>query len=546
MELKEVFLRHRRLLAFSQLVDGQTLQERIRNLAWIIDLLGSGDDVWQMDELAILGQESMPFMPVDEIAEALSNLKILRFDAGAQSYRLGEATNIFENGLPSTITEDDCQITLTEFRELLEGGPSQRMVWRRSDLTAILGSTSDFGFHCIASWRSLVSEGNDLGGVPFLWNVVRDGETSPHGNLPASSATIDIVRLAVEPLNLLGRKPTSEQSALLSWAFDRIICNVTVGDDGCGYYDLADDDSYPNAAHPINDSQSRVIRLLVQLIRHDQGYLDAGRQREAFDATLALTRFLLSQQLSAGGEAYDGFWSFHRFDVPVIDSFQILSINSELAVAALESVWELGDTTVNDAIRDSLMRLLAGLRRTAIQHSEMIGWRKHFAGPSGAESVSLADIDGPAPDVDVFATARALFIFAVAQSLGICADANTFISGAFEVLERRWSVRFATAEDDIEFIPYRTPEHAKWSDMTYRITNPVSAVMPYYVLAAARLARLSVPMTLTEPVNNCLNFALENYGGHGFWRDVPTGLAYPSNTAFNMQMLIEYVGASKP
>jgi len=546
MELKDVFQRYRRLLAFAHLVGGNTLRDRIRNLSWIIALLASGDDRWQLDELATLGQESTPFMPVKEIASEVAKIKMLRLDASTQTYVLQDVANIYEQGLPAAITEASCQVSLKEFRELLEGGPAQRMVWRQSDLYTILNSTADFGFHCIEAWRSLVINGSELSGVPFLWNVTDKGVAAPHGELPASSATIDIVRLAIEPLQFLGRTPTTAERSMIEWSFDRIYQNITIETQRSGYYSLPLDDSYPNAVHPINDSQCRVIRLLVSLLEGDE-YLDSARRQRAESAALALTRYLLSQQLVSEAPTYGGFWSFHRYDDAVVDGFQILSINSELAVTALESVWALGDNRVKDAIKQGLGRLLDGLRRTAITGDGMIGWRRHFAAVpiSSDSSTDGGDANRSETKTEILTTARALLMFAIAQRMNVGDDASDFIRGAISGLERQWVPKLRTLEDDVEFIPYRTPEQVKWSDVLYRITNPISAVMPYCLLAAARFAEVRLPITLTEPMNDCVNFALEHYGGYGYWRDASTGLAYPTNTAFNMQMLIEYARASE-
>src|SRR5205823_1391301 len=93
-----------------------------------------------------------------------------------------------------------------------------------------------------------------------------------------------------------------------------------------GYYSLPGDDSYPNTAHPINDTQSRVVRLLIHLLDEKRDYLDGNRRRQALEAVFALTRYILSQQLAAEGQAYDGFWSFHKYEDELVDGFQVLSI----------------------------------------------------------------------------------------------------------------------------------------------------------------------------------------------------------------------------
>ena len=553
MDLPSIFHRYRRLLAFAHLLGGESLRDRIRNLAWISDLLASSDEVWQLDELAILGQESTPFTPVTEIAAGVSGLRLLKYDPPTKTYRVPPHVDLYEQGLPASIGEQDCQYAVAELRELLEGGPAQRTLWTQSDLTTILRGMTEFGLHCIRSWRSLVENGKDLAGVPFLWNVGQAGETTPHGELPASSATIDIVRLTVEPLNFLGISPAPDAKSLIRWAFDRIYRNISFGADTCASYLLPADDSYPNTAHPINDSQSRVITLLVSLLKEEQDYLDSERRQQALEAALALTRYLLSQQLRAEGEGYDGFWSFHRYGSVALDGYQVLSINSELAVTALTSVFGFADQQLRIAITQSVSWIVTALQRTAVRNGAEIGWRRNFAGsrsPSGVSDNVKAEVPNDRPlDVteacEIFATARAMLMFASAKALGACDGAADYVRGALAYMERHWVVKLRSAKDDVEFIAYRSPESAQWSDVTYRITNPISAVLPYYVLRAARLSKERLPLVLTEPVNNCMNFALENYGGHGFWRDAGTGLAYPTNTAFNMGMLMEYVRASE-
>ena len=129
--------------------------------------------------------------------------------------------------------------------------------------------------------------------------------------------------------------------------------------------------------------------------------------------------------------------------------------------------------------------------------------------------------------------------------MGLCEDALEYVTGALRFIEQTWVVNLRDPKDDVEFIPYRTPEQHKWSDLTYRITNPISGIMPYALLKASRLVGIKLPIFMTEPVNNCLNFALENYGGHGFWLDAYMGKAYPTNTAFNMEMIMEYLRAGE-
>jgi hypothetical protein len=278
-------------------------------------------------------------------------------------------------------------------------------------------------------------------------------------------------------------------------------------------------------------------------------YLDAGRRKQARDSAMGLGRYLISEQLLAPGEKYDGFWSFHKYDDPDLDRFQVLTINSELAVKALESLWLLGDENFNRDISRSLTRLVAALRRTAIRVRGSIGWQRHFSTLESDDDLtnSANPQDGEEKEnraCEIFATSRGMLIFATATAMGLCDDGLEYIRGALEFVERNWTVNLSDVKDDIEFIQYRTPELLDWSDGTFRITNPISAILPYYLLKASRLSRLPLPIIVTEPINNCMNFALEQYEGHGFWRDAATGSAYPTNTAFNMEMLMEYLRGS--
>jgi hypothetical protein len=403
-----------------------------------------------------------------------------------------------------------------------------------------------FGFHCIESWKSLVASGKQLDGVPFLWNVADDGDTTPMGDLPASSATLDIVRLAIEPLNFIGIAPSTEQRELIHWAFDRIYENIQFLADGRAYYYLPDDDSYPNTAHPINDTQSRVIHLLIHLLREEQEYLDADRRKRAHDSAIGLGRYLLSEQLLAPGEKYDGFWSFHKYGNRELDGFQVLTINSELAVKALEDLWSVGDKDLKQDISRSMIRVVTALRRTAIRDGRSVGWQKHFSTRESDDGRSNSANPQPGEGKDnraceIFATARGMMILATATAMGLFDDELNHVRGALQLVEQNWIVNLRNVEDDVEFIPYRTPELKDWSDGTFRITNPISAIVPYYFLRTLRLVRLPLSIIMTEPVNNCMNFALENYEGHGFWRDAATGSAYPTNTAFNMEMVMEYL-----
>lgn len=552
MNSQEVFQKHRQILLFAELVGGGSLQERIRNLAWILELLNSSDESWQTDELVILAEENSPFLPAKEILEEITKLRLLALEPDTRVYKLNSSAELHEKGLDASIAPQDCNFSVAELRDLLQGGSALRVVWKRSTLVSILQNMVAFGFHCIQSWQSLVAGGKQLDGVPFLWNVADDGDTTPMGDLPASSATLDIVRLAIEPLNFIGLVPTTEQRALVQWAFDRIYQKIQFLADGRAYYYLPDDDSYPNTAHPINDTQSRVIHLLIHLLREEQMYLDTARRKQARDSAIGLGRYLLSEQLLAPGEKYDGFWSFHKYTDRDLDGFQVLTINSELALKALEGLWSLGDENFKEDISRSITRVVAALRRTAIRNGGSIGWQKHFSTLESDDDRSNTSNRQPGEEKDlaatlenraceIFATARSMLIFATATDMGLCDDGLEYIRGALQFVEQNWTVNLRNVKDDVEFIPYRTPELLDWSDGTFRITNPISAIVPYYLLKALRLGRLPLPIILTEPVNNCMNFALENYEGHGFWRDAATGSAYPTNTAFNMEMLMEYL-----
>jgi hypothetical protein len=370
------------------------------------------------------------------------------------------------------------------------------------------------------------------------------------GDLPASSATVDIVRLAVQPLEILKMTPSDDERILIQWSFDQIYENISFKPDGEAAYYLPGDDSYPNTAYPINDTQARVISLLVHLLSDRQQYLDAERHGRANKAAWGLVRYILGQQLDAPERRQNGFWSFHRYSDVDVDGFQVLTINSELAVRAMEALWPLASATMQADIARGLSRLLASLRQTAICYDDVVGWQKHFSTLVREDVVEAASTrdqaEGASDDCEVFATARAMLIFAIARSLKVADDDATFyVRGALRFLQRNWSVKLEVPQDDIEFISYRSPEGAKWSDMTYRITNPISAIMPYYVLKTQRLCGEPLSVLLAENINNCVNFALENYGGHGFWLDAPTGMAYPTNTAFNLEMLAEYLRASE-
>src|SRR5688572_14416168 len=98
MDLPSSFQRYRLLLAFAQMLGGESLRDRIRNLAWMSDLLASSDDAWELDELAMLGQESTPFMPVNEIADGMSRLRLLEYDRSTETYRLPQYVDLYEPG----------------------------------------------------------------------------------------------------------------------------------------------------------------------------------------------------------------------------------------------------------------------------------------------------------------------------------------------------------------------------------------------------------------------------------------------------------------
>ena len=537
VDLERLFLQHRRSLLFAQLVAGGSLLEKLRNLAWVVDVLSDRESSWDATELTILAEESAPFLPADALLSAIASLPILEMKGNV--YRLADRLSVGEG--PPWLVSEHASTSLDEIRELLRVGVSARQTWDRSRLADVLRGVREFGFECLRAWRARQSAERRVSGIPFLWNVAPDGRTSPMGELPASSATIDIVRLVVEPAPLLNVDATTDERSLIEWAFDEIIAKVTVDDQGRGSYRLDEDDSYPSAEHPINDTQARVIHLLVSLSASDADHLDGTRRSIARSTAAQLARYLLGQQLSARGEVHDGFWSFHKYGVPSTDSFQVLTINSELAVKALEAVWPMADAELRNAISNSLADVSSALRRTAAAGEGSVGWQQHFSTlTTGAASTAPLPNHGR----DLLATARAVVILATASSLGATGDCRDLVADGLRFVEQVWSPEQITPENDVEFIPYRSPQRDRWSDLTFRITNPISAVMPYYVMKAVRLAELSLPIFLTEPINNAVNFALDSYSGHGFWRDAPSGLAYPTNTAFNMEMLIEYLRAA--
>lgn len=544
MDSDEIFQKHRQIVLFAQLLRGSTLGERIRNLRWILELINSREGSWQPDELVILAEEGSPFLPSNELLAEISKLKLLTLNEESGRYELEASAELYERGLPQSIKPKDCSFSVAELLVLLQGGTALRVIWKRSTLVSILQSLVDFGFHCIGSWKSVVEEGKELDGVPFLWNVDERGNATPMGNLPASSATVDVLRLAIEPLSVTTSVLSSEQARLVEWAFDQVYRRIQFLPDGRAFYELAIDDSYPEAAHPINDTQSRVVHFLIQLLQSEQIRLDEKRREQAYSSAIALTRYLLSEQLAAPGQKYDGFWSFHKYDEGQLDGYQVLTINSELAMRALEGTWSIADDNLRKNISHSVDRLLTALRRTAISNDHSIGWQQHF---STKELEQSGTQQPPAPtkrSPELFATARGMLIFATATAMGLCEDGSEYIRGALRFLEETWIVNLRNVGDDVEFIPYRSPKLADWSDGTYRITNPISAIVPYYVLKTLRTANMPLPILISEPINNSLNFALANYEGHGFWRDAKTGSAYPTNTAFNMEMLIEYLRRS--
>ena len=78
MELRDVFQKHRALLLVTQLIGGNNLCERLRNLSWLLDLLAEKAEPWRVDDLVILGENSAPFLPSSEILRAMTALKVLR------------------------------------------------------------------------------------------------------------------------------------------------------------------------------------------------------------------------------------------------------------------------------------------------------------------------------------------------------------------------------------------------------------------------------------------------------------------------------------
>jgi hypothetical protein len=536
MDLDDVFKKHRRLLLLAQVVSGDSLHEKIRNLAWIVDLLASKDESWQADELFMLAQETTPFLPEDEIIQQITKLQLLKRDIETGDYRLEDPIVLHESSLPASIAKEACTLSVAELQSILQRGPTQRIVWTGSYLKAILKDVSDFGFHCIRSWQSLVQAGNDIQGVPFLWNVAPDGSTTPLVDVPGSSATIDIVRLAVEPMNFMRVGPTPEQQSLIQWVFDRICQNIETGAAGLAHFYLPGDDSYPKTAYPINDTQGRVIGLFVHLLAQEHKFLDHIRLQRASDLAKGLVRYLLSQQLLTSNTPYHGFWSFHKYDDESLDGFQVFTIHTELAVKALESYWPIAEDALKEGIATAITETVNALKRTAVRDSQTIGWEKHFS------TLSQPTIQR---EREIFATARGALILATASSMGLCEDGFEYVAGALRFIEGQWSPKFREPKDDVELILYRSPEQQKWTDLTYRISNPISAIMPYMLLKTSRLMGMNLPIFLTEPVNNCMNFALENYGGYGYWLDASMGKAYPTNTAFNMEMLMEYLRASE-
>ena len=258
----------------------------------------------------------------------------------------------------------------------------------------ILQEISDFGFHCIRSWQSLVQDGNDIQGVSVsversprqdtlrLWSICQ-GQT-------LRSTSCD---RAVEPLNFMQVVPSPEQQSLIQWVFDRIYVNIKFESDGRAYYHLPGDDSYPNTAHAINDTQARVIHLLIQLLNEEQGYFDLRARQQASDSANGLVRYLLSQQLFRHESPYEGFWSFHKYDDQSLDGFQVLTINSELAVKALEAYWGTADANLKKEIAQAITEILTALRRTALKDAQTIGWQKHFSTLSSEDNISQGSED---------------------------------------------------------------------------------------------------------------------------------------------------------
>ena len=116
MDLDNAFQKHRKLLLFAQVISGDSLHEKIRNLAWIIDLLASNDESWQADELFMLAQETTPFLPQDEIIQQITKLRLLRRVVETGDYKLDESFVLHEPTLPTSITNEDCTFSLPNCR----------------------------------------------------------------------------------------------------------------------------------------------------------------------------------------------------------------------------------------------------------------------------------------------------------------------------------------------------------------------------------------------------------------------------------------------
>src|SRR4051794_28826136 len=92
MDGDRLFEEHRRALLFAQLVAGGSLAEKVRNLGWAKDLLGSDAGVWAPDDLIILAEDGDPFLPTDESLQAITSLGLLEYDDDADLYRLRTRT----------------------------------------------------------------------------------------------------------------------------------------------------------------------------------------------------------------------------------------------------------------------------------------------------------------------------------------------------------------------------------------------------------------------------------------------------------------------
>jgi hypothetical protein len=539
MAAADAFREHERELVFAQLITGGSFDEKLRNLAWLKRILESDEGTWTQDELIIMAEEADPFLPADELIEAISSLGLLEYDDRTAVYWRKPSIPSMTDTSTGMLSEP-AGLSLDELRAVLVRAAADRQRWTRESLSSVLVQVRDFGFACLRAWQAFQREGRLADGVPFLWNASDEGEVRPMMDLAASSATIDVIRLAID--TQADVPPTSDERELIEWALLEIEARITTQGE-FSFYELPDDDSYPNAAHPINDSQSRIINLLSALLSNPAQPLKTASRERAMAHTSGLIRYLLEQQHTAPGEMHDGFWSFHRYGRSDVDPLQILTINSELAVNALARARGLMDTTTQDQISRAIARVAAALERTAVVDGEQVFWEQHFSTlASGRRSrvTPLAPAGAASFNPDVLATARAILMLATATHLDIIDDGTDLVRGGLKFITENWTAA-TTPDDDIEFVPYRSPQVDKWTDVTYRITNPMSAVLPYYILKACRLADQPVSPLLAEPVNNSLNFALQSYSGRGFWRDTSTEAAYPSNTAFNMEMLVEYL-----